>query len=197
MNRIVSWHFAWWFLAAGLSAPGALATTFSGTVATTGGQPIAGAMVTAFDEPKSRKETVFTGSDGRYTLHTSFVGNLTLRARTPYFKDVVKTVTATDTDVQIIDFAAEKLVSPAELSDSLPASAHAAILPFPSKSVKDTFISQCNYCHQQGNSLTRRPRPEDEWKQTVRRMEGYAAMVTYSEARAISKTMLNALTARR
>ena len=45
-----------------------------------------------------------------------------------------------------------------ELSDSLPASAHAAMLDFPNQGVKETFVSQCNYCHQQGNALTRRPR---------------------------------------
>ncbi|HXX83282.1 MAG TPA: carboxypeptidase regulatory-like domain-containing protein [Casimicrobiaceae bacterium] len=176
-------------LIASLFVPGIHAATLSGTVATTDGRPIFGAMVTAFNEPKNRKETVFTGADGRYTLQTSFAGNLTLRARTPYFKDVERTLAVRATDSSTVDFAAEKLASPEELSDSLPASAHAAMLDFPNKAIKETFVSQCNYCHQQGNSLTRRTRTEDEWKQTVRRMEGYAAMVTYGEARAISNTM--------
>jgi cytochrome c5 len=176
-------------LMANLIAPGIHAATLSGTVATTDGRPISGAMVTAWNEPKNRKETVFTGADGRYALQTSFAGNLTLRARTPYFKDVEKTLAVAASDAMTVDFAAEKLASPDELSDSLPASAHAAMLDFPNKAIKETFVSQCNYCHQQGNSLTRRARTEDEWKQTVRRMEGYAAMVTYGEARAISNTM--------
>jgi streptogramin lyase/cytochrome c5 len=168
----------------------AVAATLSGTVATTDGRPIAGAMVTAFNEPGNRKETVFTGADGRYALSTSFAGNLTLRARTPYFQDVVNTVPVQDDAALAVDFAAEKLASPEALSDSLPASAHAAMLDFPNKGIKETFVSQCNYCHQQGNSLTRRPRDEKEWQHTVRRMEGYAAMVTYGEAREISRTLV-------
>jgi len=183
-RRLSNWPLV--ILMAGLIVPGIHASTLSGTVATTDGRPISGAMVTAWNEAKNRKETVFTGADGRYSLQTSFAGNLTLRARTPYFKDVEKTVAASDAIT--VDFAAE-LASPDELSDSLPASAHAAMLDFPNKAIKETFVSQCNYCHQQGNSLTRRARTEDEWKQTVRRMEGYAAMVTYGEARAIGNTM--------
>src|SRR5262249_16847906 len=145
----------------------------------TDGRPIAGAMVTAFNEPGNRKETVFTGADGRYALRTSFDGKLTLRARTPYFKDVTQTVTTAPDGRVSVDFAAEKLTSPEELSDSLPASAHAAMLEFPNKGIKETFVNQCNYCHQQGNSLTRRARSLEDWRTTVRRMEGYAAMVTY------------------
>jgi len=176
-------------LAVGAPGPAAAAATIKGTVATTDGRPIAGAMVTAFNEPGNRKETVFTGADGGYALRTSFTGNLSLRARTPYFKDVVTTVAAADGASATVDFAAEKLASPEELSDSLPASAHAAMLDFPDKRVKETFVSQCNYCHQQGNSLTRRPREPAEWKATINRMEGYAAMVTYGEVRAIGKTL--------
>jgi streptogramin lyase/cytochrome c5 len=189
-DRIPVWLIAGAALVAGVSGPAALAATLAGTVATTDGRPIAGAMVTAFNEPMNRKETVFTGADGSYTLRTSFAGKLTLRARTPYFKDVTKTVAAAGDAALAVDFAAEKLVSPEELSDSLPASAHAAMLDFPNKGVKETFVSQCNYCHQQGNSLTRRPRDEGQWKATINRMEGYAAMLTYGDVRAISGTLV-------
>jgi len=51
-------------------------------VATTDRRPIAGAMVTAFNEPGNRKEMVFTGADVRYALRTSFDGKLSLRTRT-------------------------------------------------------------------------------------------------------------------
>ena len=192
MNRFARSYLALLALVAGLSGTGALAATLSGTVATTDGRPIAGAMVTAFNEPGDRKETVFTGADGRYALRTSFAGKLTLRARTPYFKDVTQAVNVAGDAAATVDFAAEKLSSPEELSDSLPASAHAAMLDFPNQGIKETFVSQCNYCHQQGNALTRRARDLEQWKATVRRMEGYAAMVTYGEARAISRTMQNA-----
>jgi virginiamycin B lyase len=190
MHPLTRWPLAAILLATGLIGPAVHAASLSGTVATTDGRPIAGAMVTGFNERKDRKETVFTDGDGRYALQTSFAGKLTLRARTPYFKDVVQTAEVAQAASLVVDFAAAKLVSPDELSASLPASAHAAVLDFPNQAIKETFVSQCNYCHQQGNSLTRRARDLDQWRETVRRMEGYAAMVTYGEARAISKTLL-------
>src|SRR5215472_17550172 len=158
MQRTFSWGFVSRLsgslvLFAGFFVQAASAATLSGTVTTTDGRPIAGAMVTAWNEPKNRKETVFTGADGRYALQTSFAGNLTLRARTPYFKDVEKTHAVAASDAMTVDFAAEKLASPDELSDSLPASAHAAMLDFPNMAIKETFVSPCNYCHQQGNLL--------------------------------------------
>jgi virginiamycin B lyase len=188
-NGIARWLIAGAALAAGAGGPAAQAAMLTGTVATADGRPIAGAMVTAFNEPGNRKETVYTGEDGRYALSTAFDGKLTLRARTPYFKDVTRPVATAAGGAVTVDFAAEKLVAPEELSDSLPASAHAAMLAFPNKGVKETFVSQCNYCHQQGNALTRRPREQAEWKATINRMEGYAAMLTYGDVRAISGTL--------
>src|SRR6266705_333131 len=81
MKRFSHWPVSL-MLVASLSATGVFAATLSGTVVTSDQRPIAGAMVTAFNEPGDRKETVFTGADGRYALRTSFAGKLTLRART-------------------------------------------------------------------------------------------------------------------
>ena len=67
--------------------------TLTGTVTTASGMPISGALLTAFNEPKTRRRTVYTGSDGIYTLSLSFVGELTVRARTPYFADVTQEIT--------------------------------------------------------------------------------------------------------
>src|SRR5262249_38527283 len=111
-NSTRLWNRALITLIATAYASGLHAATLSGAVATTDGRPISGAMVTAWNEPKNRKETVFTGADGRYALQTSFAGNLTLRARTPYFKDVEKTLAVAASDAMTVDFAAEKLASP-------------------------------------------------------------------------------------
>lgn len=172
-----------------LLAGGVDAATVTGTVATTEGRPIAGAMVTVWNGARNRKETVFTGADGRYALATSFTGELEVRARTPYFADVTRTIAVGAADTVTADFACEKLASPEALSDSLTASAHSAVLAFPNEAIRETFISQCNYCHQQGNSLTRRPRDDAAWRDAIRRMEGYGAMITYGEQRAIAGTL--------
>ncbi|BAL24262.1 carboxypeptidase regulatory-like domain-containing protein [Azoarcus sp. KH32C] len=189
---------AWLALAAlavhEFSAPAHAATVLSGRIATSDGKPIFGAMVTAFNEEKNRKETAYSDASGHYSLPLSYAGKLPVRVRTPYFKDITATVAVAADHTTSVDFAAEKLASPEELSESLPASAHVAMLDFPNQAVKETFVSQCNFCHQQGNSLTRQPAPERKWKDTINRMEGYMAMVTYGEVNAIAKTMANGYT---
>ena len=170
-----------------LAAP-AGAATFSGTV-TSQGQPVAGAMVTAFDAAKKRRDTVYTDAAGRYRLSVDFGGAIGLRARAPYYKDATDTATLAADGAKAVDFALERHSVAAELSASLSASAHLSKLPFDSLDTRSAFISQCNYCHQLGNELTRGVKDEQGWKQTVRRMESYFAMLTNKEAADITRTL--------
>jgi len=140
----------------------ALAGTLSGTVLTGDGTPVAGAMVTVWNEARNRKETVYSDADGRYMLVTSFSGKLQLRARTPYFKDIVQPLELDADASHRVDFSVEKIASVAELSNTLTASAHAAMLPFADQATREAFISQGIFLHQQGNALTRMPRGEEQ-----------------------------------
>jgi len=60
----------------------------------------------------------------------------------------------------------------------LTASAHAATIHWANTEDRDTFVSQCHFCHQIGNSLTRVPRSRELWVEVVDRMEGYLVLVT-------------------
>ncbi len=161
----------------------------TGRFTNSSGIPISGGMITAFDPTNKRKTTVYTHPDGSYTLPLNYVGNIKLRARTPYFADVTKTVALADQGELTVEFVSEKITDPVQLSDTLTSSAHAATLSWDDIADKDTFISQCNFCHQIGNSLTRRPRSRDEWQAVVDRMEGYLVMITDDE----NKTIVNEL----
>ena len=48
------------------------AATITGRVATPGGQPVAGALVTLWNGERNRKETVYTDAAGDYRLETAF-----------------------------------------------------------------------------------------------------------------------------
>jgi streptogramin lyase len=157
------------------------AATIRGHVATIQGQPVAGAMVTLWNDQKNRKETVYSDSKGEYTLETAFTGKLALRARTYNHQDFNVEIELKADDVQAHNLVLAALTDPREISDALTASAHAATLPFPDPKIRNTFIAQCSYCHQQGNSLTRRPRSEDEWNDVIWRMEGYGSFLTFGE----------------
>ncbi len=172
-------------------AHSAHAGTLSGTV-TSDGQPVAGAMVTAFDAKQTRRDTVYTDAQGRYTLSVDFGGKLQVRARAPYFKDKVQTLQlATDARTNT-DFALARHSVAEELSASLPASAHLATVPWSNDNTRQAFISQCNYCHQVGNALTRGPKEESAWQSTITRMEGYFAILTDAEAKDIAQTLTKA-----
>ncbi|MBV8500339.1 MAG: carboxypeptidase regulatory-like domain-containing protein [Paucibacter sp.] len=166
----------------------AQAGTIAGTV-TTAGQPLAGAMVTAFDGAQKRRDTVYTDALGNYTLNVDFGGKLTLRARAPYFKDATQDITLAVNAKATQVFNLERHSVAEELSVSLPASAHLTTLPWPSHDTRAAFISQCNYCHQVGNALTRAPKDEAGWKQTVTRMEGYFAALTPQEEKDITQVL--------
>ena len=178
---------------AGAGGTLAAAAGISGVVTTTDARPISGALVTLWNEAGNRKETVYTGADGRYALRTDFSGKLNLRVRTPYFKDVTKPLTVAAGDAgaanAAVNFEIEKLSDPMELSNTLTASAHLGEVQWQDPDMRAAFVSECNYCHQMGNELTRTPKDEAGWRATINRMEGYFALLTASENKVIAKTL--------
>ncbi|SDT96421.1 Streptogramin lyase [Pseudomonas pohangensis] len=177
-----------------IAANPANAALLIGTVTAQDGQPVAGAMVTLWNTAKNAKETVYTNEQGQYSLTTGFTGKVVLRTRMSSYKDQNNALDlAADTDLQT-DVTLQPLTAPEGISDQLTASAHAAALPFYDTDTKDVFIRECTYCHQQGNSLTRRPRDKQAWSDTDWRMEGYGAYITYGEHARIVDTQLKGFT---
>jgi len=158
----------------------------SGQIVSSGNLPIAGAMITAFNAEETRRTTAYSDSNGSFDLPLRFAGEVTVRIRTPYFRDTLQDLTLENGSMQRIDIILEKMSDPEELSDSLTASAHIAMAKWENQADRATFISQCNFCHQIGNELTRRPRSEEEWKEVVDRMEGYLVLLTERDKRVIA-----------
>lgn len=158
-----------------------VASTIRGQVSTDSGQAVAGALVTLWNTQRDQKETVYTDAQGNYQLATRMTGEVTLRGRSPYFKDLNQGLNlAPDSEIEQ-DLVLVPMTDPEEISATLTASAHASQLPFQDDSIRNSFISQCAYCHQQGNALTRAPRDREDWSDTVWRMETYAAYLTHDE----------------
>ncbi|AJX33934.1 carboxypeptidase regulatory-like domain-containing protein [Burkholderia oklahomensis] len=182
-------------LSAQAASLGVSAGTLTGTVSSDG-KPLPGAMVTVFDAAQTRRDTVYTDRNGHYGIAVDFAGSVHVRARTPYFKDAAQDLTLASDARKSLDFALARQTVAEELSASLPASAHLTSLSWSSQDSRTTFISQCNYCHQVGNALTRTPRDEAAWSATVRRMEGYAALLTNKQARDISHALYKGMDGR-
>jgi virginiamycin B lyase len=174
------------------AASHAHASAFIGHVTTPDGQAVAGALVTVFNEAKDRKETVYTAQDGSYAIRSSFRGQLTVRARSHRLQDVNKPITSADDKPVTLDFQMAPFANAKALSDSLTASAHLTQVKWASPQVRTAFISQCNYCHQVGNALTRTPKDVSAWDTIIDRMAGYGALLKWNESKAIAHNLHDA-----
>ena len=172
-----------------LTATTANSAGLTGTISTESGKPVMGAMLSVWNEDKTRKETVYTDAEGAYAIRTDFGGSLQVRARLLNFADSMKDITIGKDDIGKLDMTVKHFASAEEKSAALTASAHATQLQWKSDEEKTTFISQCNYCHQMGNSLTRKSRDEKDWRTTVNRMESYFALMSDWEKATIVKTL--------
>lgn len=162
------------------------AATIRGRVMEATGKPLAGAMVSVFNAAGDSKETVYSTRDGRYTITTAFAGHLDVRARSHLFQDQHFAIDASAATDAVLDFHMTPFPDAQALSDSLTASAHIATVKWPDAETRAAFKSQCNYCHQVGNALTRVPKEESLWEKTIARMEGYGATLTSHESSAIA-----------
>lgn len=163
-------------------ATGSHAASFTGTVSLPDGKPAYGAMVTVFDAAKEKRETVYTDIAGKYTIRTAYAGALDVRVRLANYEDNRVTKTVKVDELTQLDLSLKTFADADAASNALSASAHNAKLPW--KDVardRPGFISQCNYCHQMGNSTTRIPKSHEEWMGTITKMEGILAIPTAAQ----------------
>ncbi|MCF6200024.1 MAG: carboxypeptidase regulatory-like domain-containing protein, partial [Hyphomicrobiaceae bacterium] len=165
------------------------AARLSGIVVSPDEQQLPAAMISLFNQTGNRKITVYSDVAGRFTLNTDLIGEYKIRVRSPNFTDFNKTISLAPDSRTSLKLILRPMQTKEEVSDSLRASAHAIKLKWHTKARQKTFISQCNYCHQMGNELTRQPRDEDEWGETIKRMEGYFSIITPYDKHAFKKVL--------
>lgn len=156
----------------------AMSTAITGQVLNLQGKPIAGAIITLSSDSEMRSESVYSDGFGQFRLDSSLRGDIRIRARAPYFGDQSYALTLKQDETKQVTFTMAPQEDPVALSEGLSASAHAAKLSFESKEDEDAFRSQCHFCHQIGNDLTRRTRSEDEWQEVLERMQSYGSIIT-------------------
>ena len=153
----------------------ALADTLTGKVSTSEGKALEGVMVRLTDERSGISESVYSDAGGNYVLETGLAGKLSLRLRTPYFRDVTASIELPGAAQQ--DFVMQAMTGAAEISESLPAAYHFGNLPFEDEDDADfsrmQFQRDCLSCHQLGNHFSRQPRTPESWAQTIARMHIY------------------------
>lgn len=169
---------------------GVHAATIEGQLSSTQGKPIAGAIITLFNEAQQRSESVYTDEFGFYRIQADMEGELSLRARAPYFADRAVVTEISQDEHKQISIQMQREEDPARLSDALSASAHAATLKFERNEDEEAFRSQCHFCHQIGNELTRRPRSDSEWQEVLDRMQSYGVLINGDNEEGFKETLV-------
>lgn len=159
-----------------------LAATLQGHVLDHDRAPLYGAMVT-LRSTDGYAETVYSAADGSWRLETRQHGSLTLRARASGRADRIDQVTLGDAAPPPLDLVLMPHPDAQAVSDALPASAHAATLDWQDARNRREFVSQCMFCHQVGNALTRKVRDREQWSQVITRMQSYGSLVTRDNER--------------
>jgi streptogramin lyase len=149
----------------------------TGTVTDTDGKALHGVLVRVTDDRSGISEAVYTDKAGHYVLETHLAGELEVRARTPYYRDVMATIKLGATTQLSKNMVMEAMTDAMEISESLPAAYHFGDLPFETGEDANfsrlQFQRDCLSCHQLGNTFSRQQRTPQSWAQTIARMHLY------------------------
>lgn len=161
------------------------------------GTAIAGAMITVTDNDRGIGESVYSNAKGLFVLTAEQIsGQLELRVRKPYFADHKQSINISGAGEINLDVRLTPLKTDKEISDSLPAIAHFADLPFDKegKWSRADFQRDCLSCHQLGNAWTRIPRPAEYWMPTMERMYSYIGNTNVEDMKYRSEMMAKGFT---
>jgi streptogramin lyase len=140
-------------------------------------KPLNGVMVRVTNETSGISQSVFTDEQGRYELSTGLTGDVTVRFRLPYYRDETSKLILTAGKSVEQKAVLKPMTDLAEISESLPSAYHFGNLAFDKdpKSINSYQHLQrdCAGCHALGNSVTRAPRPLDQWVDIVTIMQSY------------------------
>jgi len=146
------------------------AVVVSGEVRDQAGTPVAGAWVTARDAEQAREVTVYTADDGRFRTPSLGAGRVQLRARAYGFQDRSVTLELGAQDLaRTVTLTLEPETDGRALAWQLPASRWLglALAKMPDDVMREEFVRQCTFCHQQGSWATRVQRDEAEWRKLM------------------------------
>ncbi len=151
---------------------------------------VAGAMVTVTDN-RGVTVTTYSSENGLWQLkQDELEPPLTLRARAgAAYADSLLSIEPGEHSG--LSLALEALNDPKLISERLTASAHAAAVNWEDGGTKEDFISQCHFCHQMGNATTRVEKTEEQWRETLKRMQGYGALITWQNEKDFARTLAN------
>ncbi|HWP67381.1 MAG TPA: carboxypeptidase regulatory-like domain-containing protein [Candidatus Limnocylindria bacterium] len=161
-----------WLVAAGLALAvhARAAIVLTGEVRDEAGRPVAGAWVTARSVEAARETTVYTADDGSFRTPPLDAGLLQLRARAYGYQDHAITLEPSRREVaRTVTLTLTPETDGRALAWQLPAHRwlDLALAKMPDDAMREEFVRQCTFCHQQGSWATRVQREEAEWRKLM------------------------------
>jgi len=116
--------------------------------------------------------TLFTDNYGQVTFNRYKDQRVRIRLRAQNYQDV--TVELDKNQDKTI--AMSLITDPLALAQSRPANTWLAALDLGTDpKLKQHYVMQCGFCHQQGSHFFRRPRAQEDWQEIIYRMVGYGS----------------------
>ena len=137
-----------------------------GHVTATGGGPLPGTMITAFDDGRLESVSVFAQTDGRFVFPRLRPGTYRLRARRIGWADVEEPIRIGGGHATTRNLV---LAPTDDTNDQLPAASFFGLLldKWPSPTVRGDFTLSCGNCHQIAGPRFLEDKTLEEWPQVV------------------------------
>ena len=116
--------------------------------------------------------SLFTNNAGQVTFEKYYDEAVRVRLRKPEYADQSFSLTADENKTVKMHM----ITDPLALAESRPANTWLAALNLnDDEQLKQKYVTQCGFCHQQGSHFFRRPRTEEAWEDIIYRMIGYGS----------------------
>lgn len=161
-------------------------STFAGRIVDASGDGVEGVMVSAIDDEHRMWTSVFTRTDGTFTINGLRNVNHHLRTRLMGMADEWQSDVAPGTDNLTIKTRPAK---GEELELQRPASSAFGMLKFDDPRDRMNFKMMCAYCHQVGSLGFRTPEQPVDWETMIRRMDGFGGLYPHTQETIVQRLM--------
>lgn len=160
--------------------------SIGGKVTDENGEPLRGALVTAFAADESRSITVYSDESGAFELTDLPMGDYKVRARQIGRADAWEELGHVHEGAQNVSLALTP-VSGLDLQMQRPADELISLLEFEDEKDRLNFKMMCAYCHQVGTLGFRSPEEPVDWEVMITRMDGFAGLYEHTQEVLVDK----------
>ncbi len=160
-----------------LTQPQADGATIRGTVSDGTGHAMEGVMISAFDEERQQSVSVFSQTDGSFTIGELRDATFSVRARLLGQRDEWNEDVEGDATVKFM----MKPATGEDLEWQRPGSDGFEMLKWDNERDKQNFKMMCSYCHQTGTVGFRTPEKPVDWETMIVRMDGFGGLYPHTQ----------------